>query len=119
QGLEVGGGDVQVLGAYHAVDVSDGEVQAIRVLEHSGQTGGGGVGRELRGFGEPATDQLDDVVGQFGRGGQGVAGGVNGRRHDVLGVDGRHLWSLRCGSYLGVRHRTLRSFWAVLAACSG
>ena len=42
--LEVARGDAEVLRARDAVDEADGELEAVRVLQQSGEAGGRGVG---------------------------------------------------------------------------
>ncbi|MDQ1054219.1 hypothetical protein QE394_002147 [Arthrobacter sp. SORGH_AS 212] len=69
QRSQVAGGDVQVLGADHAVHEAHSEVQAVGVLQDSGQLFGGGIHRNLRGLGKPAPDQGDRLCGEgFGLG---------------------------------------------------
>ena len=72
QGGEVAGGDLQVFRADDAVDEPDGEVQAVRVLQHPGELLGRGIDGDLGGLGEPAADQRDGLVGE--------AGGLQDRR---------------------------------------
>ena len=59
EGGEVAGGDVQVLGADHAVDEAHGEVQAVRVLQDTGELLGRSVHGNFRSLGEPAAHQRD------------------------------------------------------------
>ena len=98
QGGEVAGGDLQVLGADDAVDESDGEVEAVRVLQDPGELLGRGVNGDLRGFGEPAADQCDGVLGERGglqhRGAFRDGGVLGGRCRCFRGAPLR-CWSWR------------------------
>ncbi len=67
QGAEVVGGDAGVLGTDHAVDESDGEVEACRVLQEMGESLGSGVLAAV-GFArriDPGTDEFDASFGKW------------------------------------------------------
>ncbi|MDI2022629.1 hypothetical protein PJL18_03170 [Paenarthrobacter nicotinovorans] len=57
-------GDRQVLGADDAVDESNREVKAVRVLQDAGEALGGDVHGDLAGFSQPVADQSNGFLGQ-------------------------------------------------------
>ena len=70
--LEVAPGDAEVFGPHDAVDEPDREGEPVRVLQHAGESLGGGVDGVLGALGEPAAHEGDDAIGAR----PGVGGGV-------------------------------------------